>query len=70
MHRANQVIPGMAGGQIANPLFLSRQEIHFHGQPDGERRMLALRLADCSTYSSSWSRRIRQSSKSSRGIGE
>ena len=46
MHGADEVIPRLARGQLANPLFLAGQVIHFQPETDDERGVFALRAAD------------------------
>ena len=46
MHGADQIVPGMARGQFANPVFVTGQVINFEGKLDGEPGMIAPGLAD------------------------
>ena len=44
MDRADEIVPGMARGQFANPGFLAGNKINFHGQFDGQPRVIATSL--------------------------
>ncbi len=45
MDRADEIIPRLPRGEIANPVLVARQVIHFERKADGEPRELALRAA-------------------------
>ena len=40
MHGADEIVPGMARGELADPRLVPRQIIHLEGQTDGELREL------------------------------
>ena len=44
MHRADQIVPGMARRQFANPVLVTGEVIHFQGQLDDEPGVIAPRL--------------------------
>ena len=45
MHGADEVIPRMARGEVANPFLLAGQVVHFETEADDETGMVALRAA-------------------------
>ena len=46
MHGADEVVPGMARGQVANPVFVAGEVIHLQGELDDEVGMVAAGLLD------------------------
>ena len=46
MHRADEIIPRMARGEVANPVFVAGQIIHFEREADGQLRKILLYPAD------------------------
>jgi len=46
MHRTDEIIPGHARGEFADPILVAGQVIHFEREPDGELRKRLLREPD------------------------
>ena len=46
MHRADEIIPRMPGGEFTDPILVAGQIIHFQREPDGELGKIPLRFAD------------------------
>ena len=46
MDRADEIIPRMPRRQVANPVFVAGQIIHFEREADGQLRKILLHLAD------------------------